>query len=267
MVEIQIEDLKELQMQILDYVDDFCRKNSIKYTISGGTLLGAVRHRGYIPWDDDLDIQMLRSEYNRFTELWNKANYSHPFELINIESGKNMGYPFGKIHNPKTVTYIEGLERTGVFIDVFPVDDVEDDNDFQIRHEKIKHLYQERTRVFEDMKRKNGTLNWRSRLRLLFLHIPSKSYNDIACEINDLAKQKSEGEHRYVFEMISGLICKQPIPKEVFSSYSDIVFENRRYMAVSDYDTYLSRTFGDYMTLPPVEKRVSHHTFKSYWKD
>ena len=72
MKEIQIEELRELQMQILDYIDSFCRSCGINYTISGGTLLGAVRHGGYIPWDDDIDIQMLRDDYVRFTQLWNE---------------------------------------------------------------------------------------------------------------------------------------------------------------------------------------------------
>ena len=70
----------------------------------------------------------------------------------------------------------------------------------------------------------------------------------------------------FVFEMVSGMLCKSLIQSSVFDSYMDIPFENRKYMAVKDYDTYLSRTFGDYMTLPPVEKRVSHHDFVAYWK-
>ncbi len=266
MIEIGQEELRILQMQILDYVDDFCRRNDVKYTLSGGSLLGAVRHGGYIPWDDDVDIQMLRSEYNRFTTLWNNASISHPFELVNIESGNNMGYPFGKIHNPKTVILVDGLERTGVFIDVFPVDDVVDEDDFISRRAKIVRLLHDRSLVFEHMKNKGRRKSLKSLLKHLFIKLPKKSYNEIAVEINDLAKQNSTGGHDTVFEMVAGMRCNSPIPAEVFNTYTDMAFEDRKYMTVSDYDTYLTLTFGDYMTLPPEEKRVSPHGYKSFWK-
>ncbi len=127
--QISIEELKLLQLEIMDYVDLFCRKNSIQYTLSCGSLLGAVRHGGYIPWDDDIDIYLLRDQYDKFTSLWNSKKDEHPYELVNIESGNNMGYHYGKIHNPNTVTYVGKVKRTGVFIDVFPVDYVRDEND------------------------------------------------------------------------------------------------------------------------------------------
>lgn len=266
MKEISLNELKELQMDILDYVDGFCRHHSIHYTISGGTLLGAVRHGGYIPWDDDIDIQMLRTEYNRFTELWNKEKDHGFLELVNIESGNSMGYPFGKIHDTRTVTLIDGLERTGVFIDVFPLDDVVNEDDFIERHRDILDLYKKRALVFDRMKLKEGHLNLKSRIRLLLSHIPKEAYNDIAEEINSLAQRFSTGKHDFVFELVAGLLCKSPIPSKVFSLYKDIVFEDRTYMSVADTDTYLSHTFGDYMTLPPMEKRVSHHGYMSYWR-
>lgn len=267
MKEIEIDELRELQMQILDYVDAFCRKNSIRYTISGGTLLGAVRHGGYIPWDDDMDIQMLRSEYNRFTELWNQQKSEHGcYELINIESGNNMGYPFGKVHDNRTVTYLGGLERTGVYIDVFPVDFVKDMDDFEARHAKILELYQQRGRILYKMQRDNGNLGWKQRILLLLHPAPAKTYNEIAEEINTLAMSNSNKEFPYVYEMVAGTKCKHPIPAEVFDNYKDILFENRHYMSVWDYNTYLTQTFGDYMT-PPSKKEREPHYFNPYWKN
>ena len=262
MREIGIKELKDLQLSILDYVDSFCRLHDVKYTLSGGTLLGAVRHGGYIPWDDDIDIQMTRKEYDRFTGLWN--NDRHPFELVNIESGNNMGYPFGKIHDPRTVIFINGIERTGAFIDLFPVDYVASEEDFRVRHAKVAELYSQRNLIFQNMKRKKGTLPWKEVLKLCLKRIPKETYEENAVLINDLAKECVEGP--YMFEMISGLLCKNPIPAKVFESYSDIKFEDRKYLAVTDFDTYLTLTFGDYMTLPPEEKRVSHHYFKTYWR-
>lgn len=266
MKEILTDELKLLQMEILDYVDGFCRENNIHYTISGGTLLGAVRHGGYIPWDDDIDIQMLRSEYIRFTQLWNSNIDKHPYDLINIESGKNMGYPFGKVSNPNTVIYVDGVERTGVFIDVFPVDKVADMEDFVWRHKKIRRLYFRQMLSFAWKRRKSENYPIWKKTCAFFLG-SWQSRERLAVKINNLAAIKEEQDCPLVFELIAGAICKNPIPKDVFESYSEIQFENRKYMAVSDYDTYLTATFGDYMTLPPVEKRIPHHEFYAYWRD
>ena len=267
MREIQIDELRELQMQILDYVDAFCRKHDIKYTISGGTLLGAVRHGGYIPWDDDMDIQMLRSEYNRFTELWNREKSCHDhFELVNIESGNNMGYPFGKVHDTRTVTYIGKIERTGVFIDVFPLDNVLDEADFLHRHGRITQLYKERGRIFGRMQRKSeGKLAWKQIVNDLLHPIPHITYNEMAEKINTIAMAHSAEKSSLVFELTAGQKCKKTIPISVFEDYTNIKFENRVYMSVSDFDTYLTQTFGDYMTPPPVTER-KNHMFQPYWR-
>lgn len=266
MKEIGTNELRELQMQILDYVDAFCRKHDIRYTISGGTLLGAVRHGGYIPWDDDIDIQMKRDEYNRFTELWNKEKVHHRYiELVNIESGNNMGYPFGKVHDTRTVTFLGKYERTGVYIDIFPVDGVKDEEDFRNRHEQIKQLYIQRFHILEKTLSRMESFNLKRFIRMLLHPVPHKTYNQIAEEINTLAQLNSHMNCPYAFEMISGLKCKQPIPTEVFSEYTDIKFENRNYMSVRDFDKYLTLTFGDYMTPPPTKKRTKH-LFTAYWR-
>ncbi len=254
MKEISVEELKKLQMEILDYVDSICRANDIKYTLSGGTLLGAVRHGGYIPWDDDIDIQMTRKEYDKFTTLWNNHDNRSPYELLNIESGKNFGYPFGKVHDTRTTTYIGDFQRTGVFIDVFPVDNVSDESDFERRHSKVKKMYRIRSFVFRILKRFPKC----SVIKLIF--------NKVSASINNEAKKLQYLECPYVFELVSGLICKSPIPSAVFKEYKDIRFEDRIYLAVDDYDAYLKCTFGNYLQLPPEEKRISHHDFKAYWR-
>lgn len=255
--------MRELQMQVLDYVDAFCRKNNIRYTISGGTLLGAVRHGGYIPWDDDMDIQMLRSEYDRFSELWNKTKEEHPYEYVSIESGNSLGYVYGKVHNPKTITLLHGVERTGVYIDVFPVDDVLDEDDFKRRYAKRKKLYQSMFAAFAI--ETNNYLGFAHKLVYKF-RARGKNRNYYAEQINNLAKANNGKGARKVFEMVSGFLCKHPMDKAIFEDYADIKFENRVYMAVKDYDSYLTETFGDYMTPPPVEQQKSHHAFVPYWK-
>ena len=263
MKKIEIDEFRELQMQILDYVDAFCRTHDIKYTISGGTLLGAVRHGGFIPWDDDMDIQMLRSEYEKFTAIWNQNKEIHPYEFVSIESGNSMGYTFGKMHNPDTVTYLNGDERTGVFIDIFPIDDVRDALDCKKRHEHIRKLYSRMMAAYAleiDTK-----INF---LRRVIYRIRSfgKTRLYYAEQISRIAQNSNHKGYNMVFELVSGFKCKDPIYKYVFENMTDIHFENRVYMSVKDYDMYLTNTFGNYMTPPPPEKQKRDHSFVPYWK-
>jgi len=265
MKEIQIDELRELQMQILDYVDAFCRKHDIKYTISGGTLLGAVRHGGYIPWDDDIDIQMLRNEYRRFTEVWNECKQEHPYEFVSIESGNGYGNACGKVCNQRTVLIVNGLPFTGIYIDIFPVDKVLDYNDFQKRHNQVMRI---RRKMANLMAIKQNLYKNPFQRILLKIKGGIVSMEILAERINKIAMERNEEVNcPYLFELVAGALCKEPFPKEIFDSYIELQFENRRYMSVRDYDKYLTSTFGDYMTLPPIEKRVRHHRFTAYWKE
>lgn len=264
MKELTTEELKEVQLNILDYVDAFCRKHNIEYTIAFGTLLGAARHGGFIPWDDDIDIQLLRSEYDKLTQLWNEKKNDHPFELVNIESGNNMGYPFGKIHDPRTITLVDNVERTGVFIDVFPIDYVLNEADCQNRSNVINNLCKERMALFSWMRVKESNMPFYKKI-IAFLHKPRKSYEEIAFEISEISKKVSN-KTDFVFDLINGRYSKNIIPSSVYDNYIDIRFEDRVYRSIKDIDTFLTLTYGDWRTPPPVEKRVTHHAFKAYWK-
>lgn len=101
--EIKIEELKRIQLEILDNVANFCEKNKINYWLDCGTLLGAIRHKGYIPWDDDIDIGMLREDYERFMKLYNKENEQYKFYCI--ENNKKFDYPHGKVIDTNTILY------------------------------------------------------------------------------------------------------------------------------------------------------------------
>ena len=143
MKEINVDELKKIQIEILDYVSDFCKKNNINYWIDSGTLLGAVRHKGYIPWDDDIDIGMLRDDYEKFMSLFNKNNKSN-YVFDCFELNKKCPYPYGKILDTNTIMY-EPDEKTGikssVFIDLFPYDNIPEDEKIQKKLFKKRDLY------------------------------------------------------------------------------------------------------------------------------
>lgn len=258
---IGVDELKKLQLEILDYVDHFCRTHNIKYSLCGGTMLGAIRHGGYIPWDDDIDIQLIRDEYDKLIDEWSK--YEHPFIFHNMKYENNFGFAFGKISNPKTKMIDGGLSFMGVNIDVFPIDKVIDDMDFIKRRKSIAKLY-----AIEERKRRicnNSSLIQVLKKYYWKIFYSFISRDAIARRINTISIKNNTTDANYLFEMIDGRGYKTYFPKTVSEKYVDVVFESKKYMAFSEYDTYLQAIFGDYMILPPVEKRVSHHTFKAYW--
>lgn len=127
MKEIQIEEMKNIQLDILKFVDSLCHKHKINYSIFYGTLIGAIRHEGYIPWDDDIDIVLLRDDYNRLLEAFN--NEHHQYYTFNThQSSKHYFFPYGKVSDSRTVLTESGVNGTiGVNIDVFPIDFISDD--------------------------------------------------------------------------------------------------------------------------------------------
>lgn len=262
MKQIDTQELRGLQMSIYDYIDRFCRIHHIPYTMSGGTLLGAVRHGGFIPWDDDMDMQMLRKDYVRFIEQWNKE--SHPFELSCVEN-RNAIYPFAKVIDPRTALIIQGIDTGGVFIDIFPVDKVTSSIDYHIRKKINRALF-----VLQYYIRRSYMRNKKNRkvFRSVLLSIinPVKAQKALSIIIGKVAQLREESDGQQVYELVAGVRCKDPIEIKVYRTIVDRQFEDRLYSSVDDYDSYLKATYGNYMQLPPEEKRVSLHQFTAYWR-
>ena len=267
---IDLQELRELQMSIMDEIDTFCRAHHIRYTMSGGTLLGAVRHKGFIPWDDDMDIQILRKDYVRFCQMWNGADdHSCYLKLLSIESDTNAGYAFAKIVDTRTASYIKGMEVEGVFVDIFPLDKVMDYQDFAKRRCREVKLYRYKKGLYWRKVAKYGQVPfWRIVLAYMRSpYFPPKTLNEVVEDINQNAQEREGEDCPYYFEMTSGFKCKDLIPASVFDTYTELPFENRRYQCVKNYHEYLVQTFGDYMKLPPIEEQVKQHMFSNvYWK-
>lgn len=123
MKEINTEDLKRIQIQILLHIDVFCTKHELRYFISGGTLIGAIRHKGFIPWDDDIDIMMLREDYEKFIVLYSQEDKS-PYHLYSHNQLHSYPYPFAKMDDSRTILKEDINEAMvfGVNIDIFPID-------------------------------------------------------------------------------------------------------------------------------------------------
>lgn len=259
---IDTNELKKLQMDILDYVHNFCVQNNIKYSLSCGTLIGAVRHRGFVPWDDDLDIMLLREDFDRLADLWD--NSENPYIFHCIKNGNSYGLPYGKISNPLTIMKDDGIQNMGVNIDVYPIDGVVNIEDFKMRHQQVLEEYLELSYVNRSL---SGPLNTKIRniIRRIqhFPNTPSK----VAKKISKIAQMKNEENCEFLFEMVAGRGYNAPFLASSFDKVMLMKFENREYYVLMGYDNYLTCMFGDYMKLPPKEKRVSHHNFEAWWKN
>lgn len=271
MNEVTQEELKEIQVSLLDNIDLICRKNNIRYSLAYGTLIGAMRHKGFIPWDDDIDIMMPRQDYTKFIEICN--NSTVPFDLLCLQTDNSFGCLFAKISHKDTVL-IEEYTRTtnanlGVYVDIFPIDYLGNTKDEAIKNYKsvvfLKTLFD--ASIWKHYRRSKRRAIYYEPFRLA-LYFCGKLINTnqlgkyIECKINNF----STGEM-----LFSGCVApmygiKDIYPTPIFDMDHLVDFENKKYPAINNYDQYLTSIYGEYMKLPPIEKRKTHHDFKAYWK-
>ena len=265
--QILIDELKVIQMDILSAVDDFCNKNHIRYSMSCGTLLGAVRHKGYIPWDDDIDIYLPREDYKRLIDNFPKL-YMGNVKIASLERDFIWERPYAKAYDDRTILQENVLVKgnIGVNIDIFPIDDVPDDDSEWHKYDRWRRFLQKMYWMkYLPIKKergliKNGILYL---VRILTCFYTRRKWSQI---LDRLAQKHNGKGYRRCFECCQGLYLKRPFSKSLFDNLIDIQFEDRRYKAYADYDAYLRNGYGDYMQLPPEEKRVPHHDFVAYWK-
>lgn len=264
MKEIGINELKKLQLDILIKIRNFCDSHGISYYLAYGTLLGAVRHKGYIPWDDDIDIMMPRNDYNRFLQEFN-GQYK---DLVVHAPELDLSYyaPYANVMDNRTLLCEPHLkhEGIGVKIDIFPIDNVPDEYIlYQNVCRKSGKLNRIREAKVADLNYYNG-LSWLKLFikKVLFFFI---SYPVIQKRIIELATNCDPAVGNYVDCIVFITIKNRRFPRTCVEGYELVNFENEKFKAPKDYDVCLKALFGDYMKMPPKEKRVAHHNFKAYW--
>lgn len=258
---ININELKSIQIDLLQKTTDFCEKNGLRYFLCGGTLIGAIRHKGFIPWDDDIDIAMPRPDYDIFVKSFNESN--NYFQVVDLTINSDYAYPFAKVYDNRTILkelHYPG-DTFGVYIDIFPADGVK--NTGQIKKIMLlrKILNTKRANYYHRTVFKK-IINTFGKLLLL----PFSAHQ--------IGKWMDNEARRYAFCSVpsAGLIANplglgEKVDKSVFDSDVYQEFEGHKYRVPVGYDTWLRSIYGDYMQLPPVEHRVTHHTFEAYWKD
>lgn len=250
--------LQMIQLEMLVEVDRICKKCGIHYNIIAGTLLGAVRHGGYIPWDDDADVALLRPEYEKFRTACKTELDKSRFIFQDHRNTKGYRWGYGKLRRKGTLFLREHQEHLpymqGVFIDIFPLDGVPDN--YFLRSLKNFECFCVRKILWSKVGKVAEKNFWKKQGYWLLDKIPEKCvfryYHGI---IHDANKKKTRMVRILTF----------PTPNSEYGYYrnwyensEDIVFEGKIFWGIKDYDSYLSFKFGDYMELPPVEKRKVH---------
>ena len=254
--EITLEERKIIQLEMLDEIDEFCRENNIRYSIAFGTLLGAIRHKGFIPWDDDVDIMMPLPDLLKFKNLFK----SETLEYVDVDSNPKYSYAFSRIAHRLSYNKEGLLSHTyGICIDLYIVIGLP--NDAISFFNQLQPLFNRRI----------NAMNWRSRVvRYLPLsNIPF--YNKIQLIYRDFLFNNSvEYTKALNYYIIAGplkLRDKMTYDRDIFKAVTRVKFEDREYMAISEWDYFLSLRYGDYMQLPPVDQRHPYHGGHYFWKE
>lgn len=283
--QLTVDEMKEIELSILKDVADFCEKNNLRYYLCGGTLIGAVRHKGFIPWDDDIDIIMPRPDYMKFVMLYNNKGKKR-YTVRSIFNDSTFWRAFAQVFDNKTIMKEENLNPKyathPIAIDVFPMDGVPENQivrNIIFLLQKLLHvIYYAAITAYKPShhyeNRAGNFVKWKGKIRTamkylgitLFGSIPAPS---VIKMINNIAMKWSFTESTYVAAYIE---LNYPPEKEMnkrwdFESGVYKNFECEKFLVPVGYDHYLKNLYGDYMKLPPVEKRVSVHTFNAYWKD
>lgn len=249
--------LHAVLLEMLAEVDRICRKNGIEYTISGGTLLGAVRHGGFIPWDDDVDISMRRKDYNKFCEACKAELDTERFFFQDHTTDPEYWWGYGRLRRKNSKFIRKGQEhmkmKTGIFLDIFPNDYIPDFFLLKFFHAFVcfvirKLLYSESGKVSAES----------SLLRLLYRGLNFIPRNMTFAVYERLTKiEPSEYCRAITFPSPKGN-RNFGSPSVYYEEYIDIQFAGLKLRAIKQYKKYLEYKYGDYMILPPLEKRHWH---------
>lgn len=263
-----LRDIQLVSLDILKDIHDFCTKNNLNYYIAYGTLLGAVRHNGFIPWDDDIDIVMPRPDYERFIKTYKSER---GMQLFTYQYSKCL-IPYARICEMKRtqVNFIQKpwtKHRTGIFLDIFPLDAVSKDEFDQKKNMAMKLWKRSWSMRYtltplRTYKGINKKCKWVTR-KIISLLLEKKR---ITKHIN-LCKNTAWGKSDYLCQLACPDSNERIIEKKWFDEKVLLQFEDAEFYAPKDWDKILQNIFGDYMQLPPIAEQVPHTYYaKFFWK-
>ncbi len=266
------EEIQRIEFEILKLFASFCEDNALRYYLSGGTLLGAVRHGGFIPWDDDIDVIMPRPDYNRFVELFQKAIDERRLPRENLRLSVNEIDTVTRVMDTRTVARMHAFDQRndiGLWIDIFPMDGMPD-NRFVRRFHYIKIRLLRDCLFFLTTKR-NIRRRSRAASVLQYVAVPFRpilrriGVARFATIINRTASKYDFDTSRLVAAISAGYGLQEVNVREDYIVPMRIKFRDAEFQTTAAYHTYLTQLYGDYMQPPPENKR-NKHGLEAWWK-
>lgn len=258
--DITLKEAQAIEFEMLRAFRALCEEQGLTFFLSGGTLLGAVRHSGFIPWDDDIDVMMPRADYDRL--ISSELKLPGELKLFCCEKDDSYFYPYARLCDMRYRLYYEGHRAEasqGMYIDIFPIETLPDGT-------LERKLYFKRMRLWDVLRncaRRESVMEnekHRGLKRLLGPVARLRGPMWYARRMNALARGYAGKETAHAgVTMVTHYGEREWMPKAVFEPGATVSFEGERCAAPKGYDAYLTRLYGDYMQLPPEEKRVSEH--------
>lgn len=255
---------QEKLLGIIKFFHEFCVENNLRYYVTGGSLLGAMRHEGFIPWDDDIDVAMPRPDYEKLRELLEGKQGRYILETP-YSKAKDYGYTMSKIYDSET-TAVEKVKFNtcrGVFLDVFPLDGIGNTKDEMVRnHKKIYWLNMfiaTRTSI------PRAERSWYKNVAILVSSIiPEKLLNTkrIICKLDKMCARIPYDNSKYVGNLAGAYGLREIVDRDLFGEPKLYKFEDTYVYGVEKGDEYLTQIYGDWRQLPPEDKRSSGHDFE-----
>lgn len=268
--ELTLGDIQKESLRLLSIIDEFCKLQNIDYSLGYGALIGAIRHQGFIPWDDDIDIIMTRANYDKLLKRLVKSNITQDTgiklyapELGNSFCGISRICDMQRTYVRKYYQWAD--DETGLWIDVFPIDSLPEDFGEALRNQS--------QRCFDVCGASvpfSKDFSFERHLKIIgkkFLYRMTNRKREINEYLSQLARIPVYGSTEYVCNISSPYKKKDIHKKELFDNYIRKPFESIEVSVIRDYDIYLKSIYGDYMKMPPEKDRVRGHSDnKYYWK-
>lgn len=266
MKKIELTELKKILLDVMDDIHDFCERHGLTYYLSGGTLLGAIRHNGFIPWDDDIDIHMPRPDYDKFMQLYPKEGKNVLYEhCIN----ENYKYPFAKLCKKNTKLIERDADSgvdMGIYVDIFPLDAL-GNSEAEAKKLMKKLLPYVNLNLSLLVNQWRDHVSFVKNFAIWNLHnvaLMMGGHKKLLKKIDKIIRTYDYDTSAYVGEFIDEVQYKRITDKKLLGVRYLHDFEDRQYYIPAGYDKILTDFYGDYMTPPPPEKQVLTHGFEAF---